>query len=349
MTIEQPTRAELVQRIKADYRLELGADPPRRSWENAAVIAQMGLSKGLYGYLAWVQRQSYYDTADDVYFARWMDIFGLPFKAAVQWAGIVDCAGTDGTLIPLGSVLVRADGASYSVTAAVSLLGTTAVSVIADLADLNSNNDDGQPLTFSPPIVGVNSTATVDSTVTTGTDAETREDAEPRLALRLATPPRGGSYEDYVTWCLEVPGVTRAFPYLPASPNEVWLICLRDNDGTGSAILPDVAERAEIFDHVETKRPYTVTIEVPEVLAVTVDIEIQDLIPDNPTVRAAVEASLADLFSREGEPAAEMALSRISAAISEAEGETSHILNVPSTAVVTLWNEVPILGTVTYV
>lgn len=349
MTIEVPTRAELVQRIKADYRLELGADPPRRSWENAATIAQMGMSKGLYGYLQWVQRQSYYDTADNVYFNRWMDIYGLPFKPAVQWQGTATATGTDETLIPAGSVLVRADGASYTVDATVAILGPTTIALTASTADLNSNNLAGQPLTFSPPIAGVASSVTVSATTTTGTDAESREDAEARLSLRLATPPQGGSYEDYVQWCLEVPGVTRAFPYLPPTPNHVWLICLRDNDGEGTAILPDATERQEIFDHVETRRPYTVVIQVPEVVAVTVNVEIAALTPDNPTVRAAVELSLKDLFAREGEPASEMALSRISAAISEAEGEVSHVLNQPSAAVVTAWNQVPILGVVTYV
>lgn len=349
MSIEIPTRAELVQRIKADYRLELGSDVPRRSWENASVVAQMALSKGLYGYLTWVHRQAYYDTSDDVYFARWMDIFGVDFKPAVEWQGTADITGTDGTIVPAGSTLVRADGSAYTVGEEVEISGTTEISLIASTADLNSNNDNGQPLSFSPPISGVSSTATVTATTQTGTDAESREDAEPRLALRLETPPRGGSYEDYVTWCLQVPGVTRAFPYLPATPNEVWLICLRDNDGTGTDILPDSTERDEIFDYVETKRPYTVTIEVPAVVAVTVDVEIANLTPDTPSIRASIEASLADLFAREGEPASTMALSRISAAISEAEGETSHVLNDPSSPVVTEWNEVPILGTVSFV
>lgn len=348
-SFELPTRAELLQRILADYRLELGADPLRRSWERAAALAQTGISKGLYGYLQFVFRQLFPDTADDFYFYRWLNIFGLTVKPAVYWQGTVDATGTNGTIIPAGSVIVRSDGVEYTVDADTEILGTTEVAITASVADSASNNDDGQPLAFSPAIAGVGTAVVVTATTETGVDVEVREDAQPRLLLRLSSPPAGGSEADYVRWATEVPGVTRCYPYLPATPNTVWLVCLRDNDGTGSAILPDSTERTEIQDYVNTLRPYTVAISVIPVVAVTVNVQISNLNPDTSAVRAAIEESLQDLFSREGEPDSTLQLSRIGAAISEATGEISHDLDAPFAPVTTAFNEVPILGTVTFV
>ena len=54
------------------------------------------------------------------------------------------------------------------------------------------------------------------------------------------------------------------------------------------------------------------------------------LSPDTPAIRAAVQAELADFFARESEPGGTLWLSRINEAISLAEGEFRHVLELPS-------------------
>jgi uncharacterized phage protein gp47/JayE len=73
------------------------------------------------------------------------------------------------------------------------------------------------------------------------------------------------------------------------------------------------------------------------------------LTADTTAIRAAVSAELTDLFVREGTPAGTILLSHIREAISQAAGETDHILTVPSANVVMGAGAIPVLGTVTWV
>ena len=69
-------------------------------------------------------------------------------------------------------------------------------------------------LTLDSPIVGVNASANVTAgALTGGADAEDDDSLRARLLARIKEPPQGGSKADYVTWALEVPGVTRAWCY----------------------------------------------------------------------------------------------------------------------------------------
>lgn len=340
----QPTRAELISRVRADYRDELGVDPIEPSWETAAAFAQAILAKGLYGRIDWALRQLSPDTADDAYFWRHALILGVEPKAAAPWRGTVTAAGTPGTVIPALSELSRTDGQTYRVDA-VSAVGST-ILVTALTPGATGNNTNGQRLGFSPPIIGVGA-ATVTSTSQTGSEAETREEAQPRVLARLSDPPRGGSLADYRQWALEVEGVTRAGAQ-PLGVNSIVVWALRDNDGTGTAILPDLAEAAQIQAHIDTRRPAQVRVTVIPLMPLVVNITIADLQPNNPAVKAAITASLTDFFSREAAPASTLHLSRIDAAISEAEGETSHSLTSPSTSIVSSFAQVPVLGSVTF-
>jgi uncharacterized phage protein gp47/JayE len=62
-----------------------------------------------------------------------------------------------------------------------------------------------------------------------------------------------------------------------------------------------------------------------------------------------VQAELTDLFVREGSPGGTILLSHIREAISQATGETDHILTVPAANVVLGAGAIPVLGTVTWV
>ncbi|WP_066544255.1 baseplate J/gp47 family protein [Sphingomonas sp. CCH21-G11] len=58
------------------------------------------------------------------------------------------------------------------------------------------------------------------------------------------------------------------------------------------------------------------------------------LTPDEPEVRAAIVAELADLFFREAQPGGTLYLSRIREAISQAAGEFDHVLYSPAANIV---------------
>lgn len=351
MAFVQPTRAEILERIKADMRLELGVDPLRRSVEYALSRALTGQSKGQYGYLNWIFRQCFPDTADEFWFWRWAAIFGITQKPATPWQGVVRFTGTNTTAIPAGTEIVRSDGVVYTTDA----LGTISAGIAdiactadADSAGETSNNENGQVLTLVTPISGIDPTCTVQSTTDGGEDIETLEDGLVRLLLRIQTPPSGGGPGDYVRWALEVSGVTRAWEFpLLEGPNSVSVAFVRDGDGSGSAIIPDSTERAEVLAYLQSKAPITVDVRVIALTALTVDVTLTALSPNTVPVQEAIETSLLDFFTREAEPGATLDLSRINAAISGADGEVSHVMSVPAADVVPTTSEIPIFGTLT--
>ena len=351
MAFDIPERSAILARILGDFRTEVGAEPLRRSVERALAVALMGQSRAHYGVMRYGIDQCFVDTADDQHFWRWAQIYGITQKPAVAWYGTIDFTGTNGTSIPDGTALTRADGSTYTTDGAVTISGGTATAVVfADLAGADGSCDNGTVLTLSSPIAGVDPDGAVASTATEGSDAEDKADALVRVLLRLRTPPSGGGPGDYVRWALEVPGVTRAWEFpLIDGPNTVAVAFVRDDDGTGSAILPDAGERADVLAHLQERAPITASVSVITLTALTVDVQISALTPDTAGVRTAIETSLADLFSREAEPNVELALSRIDAAISGATGEVSHVLDLPATAPSPTSAQIPILGTVTYV
>jgi uncharacterized phage protein gp47/JayE len=356
MPLTQPTRAEILEQIKADMRIELGSDPLRRSPEYALARAEMGQSKNQYSFLAKIFRQCFADSADAEYFWRWARIFGIDQKAPTPWQGIVLFTGVDGTVIPALTQIVRSDGATYETDVEheigedVSGEIEIACTAIADDYGTEANNDDGQPLSIVTPILDVDNECTVVETTNAGEDIEDPEDGLVRLLEHLRTPPSGGGPGDYIRWALEVPGVTRAWEFANLeAPNSVSVAFVRDDDGVGAAIIPDAGERGDVLDYLQTKAPITVDVRVITLTALTVNVEVSDLEPDTVAVLNAIEVSLQDMFIREAEPGITIALSRFSSAISNATGEISHVLDLPAAPVVATTAQIPILGTVTAV
>lgn len=341
-------------------RLELGADPLRRSVEYALARAITGQSKGHYSFLRWVFRQCLPDSADADTLWRWCRIFGIYQKTPTPWQGTYRFTGEDGETIPLGRELVRSDGATYTtdVEAEIGEVATgyvdVAITATEDSLGATANNEDDQPLSLATPIDGVDTEGTVQDTTHTGADIETPEEGLERLLLRLQTPPSGGGPGDYVRWALELDGVTRAWEFKNLyGPNTVGLAFVRDNDpGEGDPpedIIPDETERAAMDEHMATKAPITVTVTSIEIEPLFVDFEIAELEPDTSAVRAAITVSLTDFFLRESEPAATLALSRLDGGITAADGEESHVMNEPSANVVPTSAQLPMLGDITYV
>jgi uncharacterized phage protein gp47/JayE len=335
-------------------RLELGVDPLRRSVEAALMKALMGQSSDQYGYLTYIFRQLFPDSADEFFFWRWAGIHGVDQKPATAWTGTATATGTPGTIIPTGRTFTRSDGATFALTNGPVTLdgsGEGALTLAADAAyaGADSNLDTGQTLQFTSPLAGADSAVTITDTTHTGSDVETATEGLARLLHELRTPPSGGGPGDYERWALEVDGVTRAWEYANLEgPNTVSVAFVRDDDGTGAAIIPDADERAVVLAHLQEVAPITVTVYVIELTALPVDVTIGVLSPDTAAVRTAVETSLADFFSREPEPGTPIPLSRLDSAISNADGEVSHVMTDPVDAVTSTTAQMPILGTVSY-
>jgi len=346
----RPTLKELITRVKNDFQTEMSGSDPflRRTVEYVQARLYAGLVHGLYGYLyGYVMRQIFPDTASEQNFWRWARIFGIEKKAAVYWKGTYEFTGTDTTAIPAGTTLQRSDDETYTTDADAAISGTTIeVNITAVTPGATQNCDDGQVLSLTSPIAGIDTDGEVTDTTQTGTDLETKEEGYPRLELQIQQPPSGGGPGDYERWALEVSGVTRAweFPQLTGL-GSVSVAFVRDNE---SPITPDLTERNEVLDYIELYRPVTADVEIIELSEVAVAVTLTSLSPNTAAVQAAIEESLEDMLIREGAPNTTLTLSKFTEAIATATGEDTHVMSVPAADVVLDYDEIPVLGTVTF-
>lgn len=342
----RPTLADLVTRTRADLVSRLSADDILRR-ADADVYARVlaGLAHGLYGYVDWLANQIIYDTAEAEFLARWASIWGVTRKPASTATGSVTFAVSSGAVIPSGTLLQALDGVQYQTTAdATVTVPTATASVAALVAAAAGNRTTGQTLTLTSPIVGVQSSATAGA-LTGGADLESDDDLRARLIDRIQQPPHGGDAHDYVTWALEVPGVTRAWCFpLELGEGTVTVRFVRDDD---ASLIPDAGEVAAVQAYIDALRPVTAAVTVVAPTAVPLAFSIA-VAPNTAAVKAAVQAELSDLIARESKPGGTIYLSHIRAAISAAVGEDNYTMSAPSADVTNTAGNMTTLGTITW-
>jgi uncharacterized phage protein gp47/JayE len=350
MVFRRPTQDQVIARTDAEVQSRLGIGPLlRRSVLGVISRVMAGAAWSLFGYLDWVSRQVLPDTADGDQLQRWATIKGLSRKLAVEAIGPISLSGTDGSVVPLGTELRRADGITYATSAAATVAGGVAiVQTIASVAGVAGDAPAGTALTLASPLAGVLSQASVAPPgIGGGEDAETDEELRARLVQALSFPPHGGAEADYVRWTLEVPGVTRAWAFKAyLGLGTVGVTFAVDDDPAGP--IPTTAQVDAVEVYLEDgRRPVTADLFVFAPVPMPVDFVVS-VEPDLPDVRTDVEASLADLFARDVVPGQVLPLSQLNEAISTAAGETDHQLRSPTADVTPPRGSLPTLGTVTW-
>lgn len=348
MPFTRPTLAELVDRVQQDFvsRLELAGAVLRRSLVFVLSRVQAGAAHMLYGYLDWLARQLFADTSEREFLLRQASLYGLQPTPADFAQAEVALVGTNGSVAPAGSVLLRSDGAEYTLDADATISGGTATAqATASLAGATYTLTPGVVLTFQSPQAGIDATGTVSTSLQDGVDEEDTEAFRTRFLERLRQAPQGGATNDYVAWAKEVPGVTRVWVApLELGVGTVVVRFVRDGD---MSLIPDAGEVAEVQAYIDERRPVTaaVTVLAPTEapLALTISVE-----PDTVAVRAAVEAELTDLLERTAEPGGTVLVSQLQTAIGTAEGVTDFTLVSPVGNVTYTAGQLPVLGTITW-
>ena len=330
MPFNRPSLTQLIERARADLDAWLpGADSRLRAAVlDVLVRMHSGGMHGLYGYLDYLSQQIIPDTAYAENMARWASIWGIQRKSANAATGNATGTGTNGTLIPAATVLVRADGARFLTnSAAVVALGIVTVAVTAEDAGAAGNCPTGQALTLASPVAGIASQMVVAVPGLSGGTAE-EADAEllARLLLRIRNPPHGGNSTDYKQWALEVTEVTRAWVYPNwMGPGTVGVAFVMDGRVDPIPLAGDVEL---VQDAIDLVRPVTaaVTVFAPIAVPLTISIAAQ---PPTAEVEAAIAEEIRDLLFREAEPGGLLLVSHIREAISIAPGEYDHVLISP--------------------
>lgn len=349
MPFVRPTLSTLITRVTNDISGRMAGAVNALSRSVVAVLAKVmaGAASGLYGYLTFLADQILPDTAEAEYLVRHASTWGLRRKGGTAASGIATATGANGTAIDVGTVLVRIDGARFRTTAAaIVAAGTASLSIEAEIAGEDGNTTALSQLTFASPIAGVQAAATISGGGLSGGSAdEDYEVLRARLLQRIRNPAQGGSKSDYERWALEVDDVTRAWVYpLYLGDGTVGVTFVTDGRDN---IIPLTADVEAVQVHIDEVRPVTADVTVFAPIPFDVDIEI-GVSPSTAEVKAAVEAELADLFTRDSEPGGTIYISRLREAISIAAGEHHHTLEAPADDVIASTGHLPRLGTVTW-
>lgn len=216
---------------------------------------------------------------------------GLTRKAATKATGQVTITGSDGTVVPAGSLFATGAGVQFTTTAEVTIAAGTATANIEAVVAGISGNVPGSAITDIPvSIPGVNAVTNANPT-TGGTDQETDEALVARLLEKVRLPATSGNAAHYMQWTKEVSGVgdVKIFP--------VW-----NGAGTVKVVVIDSIKQPasvqivqDVTDYIEEVRPIGATVTVES--AIGLDINITATVVLNvgavlAEVQAAFEASL---------------------------------------------------------
>jgi len=262
--------------------------------------AMSGLTHLTLLYIDWLSKQLLPDTSETEWLDRHGDIWlvnadgSTGRKVATYARGNVLFTGLSGVVAPSGTILNAPNSVQYQTVAdaVLSAQGATAQAV-ALTAGTVGNLQDSQPLAIVVPIVGVES-ASLSGSMSGGVDTETDDQLRERVLRRIQQPPMGGAAYDYEAWALAYPGVTRAWCF----PNEMGIgtVTVRfmmddlraDNDG-----FPHEQDCADVEQYISTKRPVAVKdFFVVAPLKQFITCVIDELVPDNDSMRGEIEVSL---------------------------------------------------------
>lgn len=350
MAFNRPTLTEIIDRARQDIASRVTGETSilRRSVLGVVARVLAGMSHMLHGHIDWAAKQLLPDTAEEEYLARHASIYGVGRKPAAFASGSVTFSGSNGSTIPAGTIIQRADEVQYRTEEDATISGgSVTATVTAVLAGIDGNADAGISVSFLSPVGGVNSTGIVAAGgIINGADAEKDTPLRERLLDRIRRPPQGGADYDYVNWAKEVPAVTRAWVY----PNNqgvgtVGVTFVTDSDPGG--VIPNASKVQEVQDYIDARRPVTANVTVFAPVEEPLDFNIT-INPSTQAVKDAVEAELRDLLLREAEPNGTILLSHIREAVSVAAGETDNTVNSPTADVTHSEGKFPTFGGITW-
>jgi uncharacterized phage protein gp47/JayE len=303
-------------------------------------------------YLDWLALQLLPDTAE----TEWLDRHGHIWlvnsdsstgrKVATFAVGTASFTGITGTVVPTATLLGGA--VEYETTAEIVIgSGPTEGPIRALDAGSIGNMENGNPLACVAS--GVESVAVVE--LAGGVDTETDEQLRARVLQRIQQPPMGGAQEDYVTWALAVPGVTRAW----AAPEQgIGTITVRflmddlrkDETPPGWPTPPDIQT---VHNYIDKVRPVTVSdcyvfAPIPQFI----DIEIANLVPGTVEVAGAIQQSIEEMLVATAAPGVTIYAAWVSYAIMNAVGVQSFNLITTSDYVMPSLGHMAVLGTILY-
>lgn len=384
MPFSRPTLTQLRSQVAADISAGLpGSDALLRfSGLNILGTALAGLAQLQYGYTDYVSLQANPFTATDEYLEAWAALKNVFREAATQAGaevpGQVTFTGTNGTPLPIGTPLVRGDGVGFTTTS-IGVWTGTSVTVNAEanadptgLTGAFGNCPVGTVMTLGTAIGGIQSSGSVTTAFTGGADVELDESLRTRMLQAYQNVPQGGAQNDYVTWALQVNGVTRAwcngngmgagtvvvytmFDVTEATnngfPQGVGGVATFETRGAPTATL----DLLEVANWIYPLRPVTALVYSVSPTQQVVNFTITGSAGFSAATKALIQSAIAGIFVLYGSPLSTIAgqngvidMSFINSAIAAISGTAGFVVTVPTGNIVGTTGQLPVVGTITW-
>ncbi|MFP4895830.1 baseplate J/gp47 family protein [Paraburkholderia sp. EG304] len=369
MPFSRPTLTQLRNASAQQLNAELpGADALLR-FSNLRVIADIdaGLACMLYGYLDWIALQATPFTAPDEYLEAWGALKGVTRKPCAQASGQLTFTGTNGVMLPIGSIVTRSDNVPYTTTSAAQVSsGTVTVTASAnpDPQGLTGANGDcaaGTQFTLANAVAGIDSTGTAATAFTGGADIESDDDYRERVLYEYQKPPQGGSASDYIEWALAVPGVTRAWCTPNGmGPGTVVVYIMLDNANTAEGGFPQgtngcataetrgttaTGDQLTVANAIYPQQPVTALVYAVAPTAQAIPMSIKGVAVQ---YQAAVTAALQTQLLADGQPGGKVLVSHLWSAVSSVPGVNDFVILSPTADIQLSTGALPTLGAITW-
>jgi len=378
MPFLRPTLSDLRSQVSADIASSFpGADPLLR-YSNLGILGDVvaALANGHFGYLDWIGKQSVPFTADGEYLEAWAGLKAVFRKAATRAIGHASFPGTNGTVLPTSSLIIRSDGVTYRTTAEAVVAGGVVVApILADAGGAAGNAPAGTAVTLGGGVSGIAGDGVIEAAVTGGADIEDDDSLRSRMLAAYAAPPQGGSKSDYIEWALAVPGVTRCW-VSPAAmgPGTIVLYFMLDDSeaahggfpqGTNGVAtaetrdLPATGDQLALANAIFPKQPVTALVYAVAPLPNTINVTLAGLASADSGTRSAIAAAVRKALLLTASPGGVTNISEIEGAIA-AVAHTSGFVITSVTAsagtvspgaagnIVSTRGRLPVLGAITY-
>jgi uncharacterized phage protein gp47/JayE len=273
MAFEMQHKDDIQQRMKADLRRLSDHADYEGSFSRDVINANSVEFENTYAEMRLMMEASFASTAWGDYLTARCAEFGVDRKAAVRAKGAVTFTGTQGAIVPVGSIVAVKGGVQFTTDKAVTLDGGGKGTVKVTCAETGTRgNVQEHTITAIPiSIAGVTGVDN-DSATQDGAEEETDEELFKRYYVIVRTPATSGNKYHYYNWAMSIAGIgaCRVVSIWNGAGTVKVIVVNAQMQPAGSDLIKTVA------DYIESVRPIgadvTVVSPVPKAVNITVDI-----------------------------------------------------------------------------
>lgn len=206
--------------------------------------------------------------------------FGVIRKAGSYSTGQVTFSGTDGTVIPNGTLIQTLSGLQFKTLQDGTIVGGSLTANIQAVSIGDEYNVPANAIVQLPvQLTGVTSVTNAQLT-SGGADVESDNDLLQRLLLKAQTPAVSGNANHYKSWATEISGIgdAKVFP-LWNGPGTVKVCIIDSNKQPANADLV-----SQVTQHIEDNKPIGANVTVVSAQALSINIDTKVVANSNYTI-----------------------------------------------------------------